>query len=188
MKTVVAVPAALVLAALVIIAGCGKPPSSDSSARAVTPTPAPRPANRSAHTASPRISKPTPSPSAPAAPAADTLAGFAPDKVIFVTFKEINADGYPIVTLTNLTGRDIDDISGAFRLHDADGSILHSTGLTIAVPGDLFLAADTTTESSPFGLNRRQELMERLATTPDELSFSFEAREVTFMESHASAE
>ena len=165
------------LLVLVILAGCGEPRDAHSQttprAAAPRPTPSAQPA-------------PNPTPPPPPAPTGD-LAGFAPDQVLSVAFKEINERGFPIVTLENLTGRDIDDIRGSFRLHDANGDILHATGLTIAVPGHLFIAADAVEESSPFGLNRKEDLMQRLTTAPDELSFSFEALDVTFMESQASA-
>jgi hypothetical protein len=131
--------------------------------------------------AAPPVPAAPPIPPPPAVPAGD-LAGFAPDAVLSVTFKEINAQGYPMVMLKNLTGRDIDDIRGGFRLSDKEGNILHATGLTIAVPGQLFLAAGAEAENSPYGLNGNEDLMKRLATSPDELVFSFVAKDVTFME------
>lgn len=135
-------------------------------------------------TAAPPAAPAPPVPAAPAPPAvpAGDLAGFAPDAVLSVTFKEINAKGYPMVTLKNLTGRDIETIRGGFRLSDADGNLLHATGLTIAIPGQLFLAADAEAENSPFGLNRKEDLMKRLAASPGDLTFSFHAEDITFLE------
>ncbi|MHC5025648.1 MAG: hypothetical protein ACYTGR_02675 [Planctomycetota bacterium] len=181
----------LLVAALIVVAGCGEAPVADASVferadTAATPAAAARPAPDAADDAG--LAAATPMPATDTTPAVDELAGFMPDEVLAVVFKEINERGFPIVTLTNLTGRDIDDIRGSFRLLDADGSILHSTGMTSAVPGDVFLAAGATDESSPFGLNRRSELMKRLATAPEGLSFVFEANAVTFVEHRASAE
>ncbi|MHC4948557.1 MAG: hypothetical protein ACYTG1_09875 [Planctomycetota bacterium] len=87
-----------------------------------------------------------------------------------------------MVMCRNLTGRDIDDIRGGFRVTDADGTVLHATGLTPAIPNDLLVAAGEEFENSPFGLNRKQDVMDRLATAPEELTFSFVARDVTFMD------
>ncbi|MDH3283733.1 MAG: hypothetical protein OEQ13_03260 [Acidobacteriota bacterium] len=130
--------------------------------------------------ATPAAVQPAPLPPPPAPPS--ELHGIAPDAILSVTFKEINDKGYPMVVLKNLTGRDIEEIRGGFRLKDAEGNILHAAGLTIAVPGQLFLAADAEAENSPFGLNKKEELMQRLKSAPDELSFSFEAEHVTFMD------
>ena len=110
------------------------------------------------------------------------LHGFAADQVLAVHFTEINAKGHPMVMLENLTGRGIETIRGSFRLHDADGNLLHSTGLTIAVPGQLFVAAHGQTESSPYGLANKADLMEHLAESPDDLVFSFEVQDVQFLE------
>ena len=49
------------------------------------------------------------------------------------------------------------------------------------MPGSLLVAAGGTVELSPFGLNDKAELMERLASAPDELSFVFLADDVGFM-------
>jgi hypothetical protein len=169
MKTVLTL---IGLVTLVGLTACGKP--QEAKARPKTQGPVPAPVTVTRTPAAPK-------PFVPKQPTGE-LHGFAADEVVSVSFKEINERGYPIVMLKNLTGRNIETIRGGFRLQDSTGSILHSTGLTIAVPGQVFIAADGETESSPFGLNRKDELMERLVTSPDELSFSFVAQDVTFTE------
>lgn len=136
--------------------------------QAANAAPAPKPTVQSAP---PPTDLSVPAPPAPA-PRTDVLS---------VRFKEINDKGYPVVIITNLTGRDIDDISGGFRLNDASGNVLHATGWTIGTPGMLLLAAGAEDETVPYGLSRKTELMQRLRSEPEALSFTFEVREVTFM-------
>jgi hypothetical protein len=150
------------ITAVLLLTACSREPQSASA----TPAP-PRAPSPPAFTP-PAVTPPAPLPP----PRTDVLA---------VRFKEINEKGYPVVIVTNLTGKDIDTISGGFRLNDADGNILHATGWTVAVPNDLFLAADSEMETVPFGLNSKTEPMELLRTAPETLSFTFEARDVTFM-------
>jgi hypothetical protein len=163
----VSVTLAFMIAASFTFTSCEK--SSDSPPVSSQPTP-------------PSIPVAPAAPQAPAIPAGD-LAGFPPEAVLSVTFKEINAGGYPMVMLKNLTGRDIDDIRGSFQLRDADGNILHATGLTVAVPGQLFLAAGAEQVNSPYGLNNKADLMKQLASSPNDLVFSFVADDIKFMES-----
>jgi hypothetical protein len=103
-------------------------------------------------------------------------------KLISVEFKEINEKGYPVIELTNRTGKDIDDVRGSIVMEDLDGKRLFGTGQTDASPGLVFLGADETKEWVPYGLNRKPEMMERLRTRPDSVKFFFEARSMTYMD------
>ncbi|MCP3904646.1 MAG: hypothetical protein GY715_13550 [Planctomycetes bacterium] len=151
------------IVAILILTAC-----SETEPRSATAMPQPPVVVRDA----PVVVPAPPTPPLPA-PRTDVLA---------VRFKEINEKGYPVVIITNLTDRDIDDIRGGFRLADASGDILHATGLTSAIPGELFLAAGAETETVPFGLSSKDEPMRRLRAEPDTLSFTFEAIDVTFMD------
>jgi hypothetical protein len=103
-------------------------------------------------------------------------------KLITVKFKEINDKGYPVIEITNTTGRDIDDVRGSFIMEDLAGKYLFGTGQTEAVPGSIFLASGETKDFVPFGLSRKDELMELLRTRPDSVRFFFEARAMTYMD------
>jgi len=103
------------------------------------------------------------------------------ENVLDVSFQGINDKGLPVLKITNLTGEDIDDIRGGFRMTDSEGNLLFSTGLTEAIPGAVFLARGETKETVPYGLDRKPELMEILGSNPGSVSFSFEAKSVTFM-------
>ncbi len=100
-----------------------------------------------------------------------------------VKFKLINDKGYPIVVVTNMTGRDIDTVRGSIVVERPDGEYVAGTGQTNAVPGQVFLAAGKSLELAPYGFNRKPELMTTLRTNPESLRFFFEVREITYMES-----
>ena len=53
------------------------------------------------------------------------LAADGPSRaLISVRFKEINEKGYPVVEMTNRTGKDIDDVRGSFIMEDLGQSRL----------------------------------------------------------------
>lgn len=98
-----------------------------------------------------------------------------------VTFTGINEKGYPMVNLVNQTEKDIQSISGAFKLEDPAGNVLVSTGLTIQQPaGQTYLPVGEPVEQSPYGLNRKEDVMETLKANPDEISFWLEANSITY--------
>ena len=94
--------------------------------------------------------EPPPAPPPPPPPSDESIAAAQAAQVAYeenraraatffsVTFKAINDAGYPMFTFTNLTGKDVDDMSGGFEGTDADGNTLFATGQTIAVPGEIF--------------------------------------------------
>jgi hypothetical protein len=102
--------------------------------------------------------------------------------LITVKFKEIDAKGYPVIAITNATGKDIDDVRGSWIIEDLDGNVLFGSGQTEAVPGSIFLAAGETKDWVPYGLKRKGELMRRLTTSPRSVRFFFEARSLTYMD------
>lgn len=118
----------------------------------------------------------------PVPPPAPPVASLSRTDVFDVRFKGVNDKGYPVVIMTNLLDQDIDDVQGSFRLTDATGSILHATGWTEAIPGVLLMEAGAEMENVPFGLNRRDGLMQRLRTEPEALSFTFVVDQITFMD------
>lgn len=103
------------------------------------------------------------------------------DPILTVSFKEINAKGYPIFLVTNISNRDIDDIKAGFQIRDSENNIIYSSGQTDATPGNLFLASGDIMEYSPYGLKRKPEIMKLLQSKPDSLTFSFKIREITYM-------
>ena len=112
-----------------------------------------------------------------------TAAGTDPKREFFkLDFKAINEKGYPVLEMTNETGKAVDDLSGGFVIEDPEGNYLFSTGQTEAVPGVQFLGAGESREMVPFGLKRREALMEQLRTDPSGLRFYFEARSITYMD------
>ncbi len=130
-------------------------------------------------------------PSAPAAaaqPAATTTAAapvVAPvvalrDDEISVRFLRVTDKGFPELEMTNLTDRDIETLRGSFGAKNAEGAQVWGTGLTIAVPGQVFLAAGASRVTTPFGLDRKPEMMEILRTDPASLTFFFIAKEIGF--------
>lgn len=99
--------------------------------------------------------------------------------LIEVAFQKFDEEGRVVVSVTNRTGKPIDDVSGGFMVEDADGNFLASSGLTIAVPGDVFLDVDATLEHAPF-MSPRPELTERLQAQPQSVRFAFEASKITY--------
>lgn len=120
----------------------------------------------------------SPAPATPA-PRATPTAELKED-LLSVSFLRISDAGFPEMELTNLTDRDIETISGSFLAKNAEGAQVWGTGLTVAVPGQVFLAAGAKRVATPFGLNRKPEMMEILRTDPDSLSFSFLVREIGY--------
>lgn len=106
-----------------------------------------------------------------------------------VEFKTINDAGYPMFTVTNLTGKDVDDMSGGFEGSDADGNVLFATGHTNAVPGDVFLRAGESTEISPYNLQEKEAPMALLRSAdPSALKVVFRVRSLTYMDGTAEAD
>ena len=79
-----------------------------------------------------------------------------------------------------VSDQDIETLRGSFQATNAEGVQVWGTGLTIAVPGRVFLAAGASRVTTPFGLDRKPEMMEILRTDPGSLSFSFAAQEIGF--------
>lgn len=98
-----------------------------------------------------------------------------------VQFHGIDPKGYPKVVLANRSGKDIQDLRGAFRAEDKEGKSLFSTGLTMEMgPGKVYIAKDSSVEQSPYGLNRKEALMGMLKADPTSLVFFFEASAITY--------
>ncbi len=85
-------------------------------------------------------------------------------------------------TFTNLTGKDVDDISGGFEGTDADGSTLFFTGHTIAISGEVFLKAGASTEIAPFNLQEKEVPTNLLRTNPGALKVVFRVRSLSYMD------
>lgn len=80
------------------------------------------------------------------------------------------------LSLTNVTGKDIQSIRGGFKVNDADGNYVDSAGLTIQNPeGQVFLKNGETMEIAPFGISA-----ESLGDTPKAHSYKFRITAVTF--------
>lgn len=105
-----------------------------------------------------------------------------------VEFKTINEAGYPMFTVTNLTGKDVDDMSGGFEGSDPDGNVLFATGHTVAVPGEVFLRAGESTELSPYNLLEKEAPMALLRSNPSALKVVFRVRSLTYMDGTAEAD
>ncbi len=97
-----------------------------------------------------------------------------------VAFRELDAEGRVVVTVTNRSGRDIDDLRGGFQAEDGEGNWLASTGFTEAVTGNVFLPAGETRDYTPFGFGDKPGLVERLRNDPAEVRFWFQAFEITY--------
>lgn len=104
------------------------------------------------------------------------------DDVIGVSFKGINADGYPEVEITNLTDEGLETFRGSFQATDASGKVVWGTGWTMMVPGEQFLGPGETKVTVPYGLKGKDDMMAILRSDPDSLTFSYQAREFTFIE------
>lgn len=117
-------------------------------------------------------------PTTPTPPTAPIVAKRA-DR-ISVRFVRVTDKGFPEVEMTNLTDRDIETLRGSFQATNAAGVQVWGTGLTIAVPGRVFLAAGASRITMPFGLDKKPEMMEILRTDPTSLSFSFAVEEIGF--------
>ncbi len=105
-----------------------------------------------------------------------------------VKFKEINEKGYPMFEVMNKTGKNIETIRGGFIVETPKGEYVASTGHTIAVPGQLFLAAGKSMEMPPYGFNRKEKLMQTLRTDPDSLRYYFEVHDITFLKGGKSSQ
>ncbi len=101
---------------------------------------------------------------------------------IEVNFKEINSENVPIIEITNLTTKDIDNIRGSFKLEDTSGNYLFGSGYTSQVTGQVFLQAGQTKEFTIFGLSKRIEIVELIRKYPDNVRFFFEAKDISYMD------
>lgn len=88
---------------------------------------------------------------------------------------------YAVYSVTNISGRDIDDISMSLSLRRADGESLASTGQTDQTPGLVWLRAGETTEVGvPVG--RSPEAVAILEHNPDDAVLVIEINEISYME------
>ena len=100
--------------------------------------------------------------------------------MIVVEFRGFDAEGHPVMVLTNLTGRTIDNIRGGLHIDDVDGNYVFATGYTDAISGQVFLEADGTREFHPEGLDRKADALAMLRDHPTDLRFYFQVRDVTY--------
>lgn len=145
-------------------------------------------------TACTKSPEPVSVPAPPPPPSAESIAAAKAAQVAYeenraraasffsVTFKAINDAGYPMFTFTNLTGKDVDDMSGGFEGSDPDGTVLFATGQTIAVPGEIFLKAGESVELSPYNLLEKEASMKRLRTDPTSMQVIFRVRSLSYMD------
>lgn len=150
-----------------VLGACGggaPPPETADAAQAPAAEAAPEPATARTDSAQPASAQPE-----------------APRALIGARFQGITADGFPQIELTNLSDRDIETVSGAYLATNAEGKQVWGTGLTVAVPGQTFLAAGASRIATPFGLNKKPEMMETLRNAPESLTFSFTVREITYV-------
>ncbi|HAC63429.1 MAG TPA: hypothetical protein DCF68_07785 [Cyanothece sp. UBA12306] len=101
---------------------------------------------------------------------------------IEVKFQRINSENVPIVQITNLTSKNIDNIQGSFILEDTDGNYLFGSGYTSKITGQVFIKAGDTRDFSIFGLSKRTELVELIRKSPNQVRFFFEAKEIKYMD------
>ena len=99
--------------------------------------------------------------------------------LVEVQFHKFDDQGRVVVSVTNRTGKPIDDIRGGFMAEDSEGNYLASSGFTIATPGELFLDVDSTIHHAPF-ISKKPELIEKLESGTDSVRFVFDAREITY--------
>jgi len=108
----------------------------------------------------------------------------AQEDVLKAEFKEIRQTGfglYGIYSLTNTSGKDIDDIELHIFLQTADGESLSSTALTDTTPGLVWQKAAETIEIE-VPLDGRPAAKAALEKNPDDTILAIKVRKITYMQ------
>lgn len=159
-----------------LLPGCGG--STDEQAN----TAASLPVVQAAQPQGGSVSAPGPATTTSLSPKAMALAREKARSHLKLEFSKINEKGYPMFQVSNLTGKDIDNIQGAFVGQDAQGNVVFVSGLTEAVPGTMFLPVGEYIELSPYGLKNKPEVMKVLRESPGSVKCFFQVQEITFMD------
>ncbi len=108
------------------------------------------------------------------------------DDVLSGQFKQLEPGKMPVITVTNMGDRDIDDIMMGISLIDEEENVLFSTGYTDMVTGSVWLAAGESMEMTLYiteaALDRNPTGKQKLIDEPATVGVSFDIRTVTFNE------
>lgn len=107
----------------------------------------------------------------------------AQDDVFQSSFKEVRQTGfglYGIFSVTNKSGKDIDDVRLSVYLKSTDGEILSATAITDATPG-LVWQRDGEAIEVEIPLDRRPAAEAALEQHPDETVLEIIVEEIVYM-------
>lgn len=99
--------------------------------------------------------------------------------VLSVSFDKVDEHNNAVFTITNISGRDIDDIGFVLKLLDAQGKVETGITYTNQMPGMVYLK---TGDSKKFYLRpvMREAVFEKLAIDPDAFKPVIKVMEVTY--------
>ncbi len=102
-----------------------------------------------------------------------------------MVFKGLEPAKMPVITVTNTSDLDIDDIMGGFSLLDRDGNVLFSTGYTDMVTGSVWLASGKAMDLGLYiteaAQDRNPEGKRKLIEAPQTIQVVFSPHTLTFM-------